>query len=391
MNNYAKISIESLSSILGIQDVKRHVRNFAYLKNSDELLYLADPSVSFGDIDTSRSLDQAACKKVKALVYGNSSYEKTLRTSAVKLFVLLNFCITDLTHGVADHVDARELAGILGCNIKTVRASIGTLDQLGYLSSRQQNAFFYRITISGYKSMFKKACSGGKGFFVVTKEGMEDILSLEHINDLRAFFVSLFYSSKNEISQSTIGAVISLKRYLEALPHYVRPCHVRRSLFSLAERFGSFREGYKEFSVELKNAFSAASAIRRMKKSLKTEVRKEMGSFKNIITEINKEMVTNLYLSSDNIRRLLDKGIQVDDTPVRFSSAEEAKKNSFLLIEESERLLDKLADLAVKTSVPLVMQAVTLFYNQYIQKGLKVRSTEALIDTNLKIILSMAI
>lgn len=384
MNKFAKLPIESLIRILGIQEDRRYYSLFRYRKGSDELVSLKDPDIRKYDVDYFRELDGAAKKRVRQLIF-NGKYEHTAKICEIKTFIYLHFVLTDLTNGKAEHITFKEIGERTGCTERTVKASLNALVRDGFISYEKLNARYLDITLLGYKNMFKKAKDGGHGYFTMTSEACGSILDLKRLNDIRVALISIYESVRNEyVSPSkTLGALISFDEYKKALPEYLRPCHIRESVQTLSGVFGTFTETYKEFRVKLSGMFSARPIQNALLREARSAIRDHFISIRSAIDDFNRELESTLRISQECLDRLRTYGINcycfIDTV-----SKDDVDHWKLKGLEYNTGTIESLAGIAVNFDLSMVLKAIGTFYENYILGDRAVDNLPGLITSIIK-------
>ena len=120
---------------------------------------------------------------------------------------------------IIKNVDEREIAKLLGCSIKTVRANNQVLENEGLINVFKADSKKVNIRILGYKDRFLTAEEGGRGYLTLTKEALLYILKLEHVNDIRLFLKLYFFIDR--VSKEDGKTIITVDELKTAFPEYI--------------------------------------------------------------------------------------------------------------------------------------------------------------------------
>lgn len=367
MNSFAKIPIEKCTALLGIQDRKE--RRYCYIKGSDDLMCLDDTAElrrNAGKIDYLRKLDTKARRTIHRLEY-NGSYLKTMKAGSVKVYIILHFLISDFTSGTIDRALFSEVSREAGCTERTVRASLDSLASEGYITYKKLNARYFSAEICGYAEMFRKAKDGGHGYITMSREAVSRILSLHGINDLRIGVVSLFESVQNERNSSSkaLGAVIPFDRYRQAMPGYMRPCHIRKAVETLSGLFGEFSETYREYLVKLDNVFNPRPVQNAVRQEARSAIRERFNKIQRCAEAFNKELEESLCVNQDMAEPLRSCGLKYYILNQKISP-DEVSSFRFRDIHYNAELIESLSGIAVTFNIPVVLQAISVYYSEYV-------------------------
>lgn len=387
MNSFTKLPIEKCTALLGIQDRKE--RRYRYIKGSDDLLCLDDvPSLrqNAGRIDYARPLDMKARRTVHHLEY-DGKYLKTMKADAVKAYIILHFLMTDFTAGTIERAQFSELSREAGCTERTARASLLSLAGEGYITYEKINARYFRASICGYADMFRKAKDGGHGYLTMSREAAGRILSLKRINDIRIAVVSLFESVQNERNSSSkeLCALIPFERFRQAMPGYMRPCHIRKAAESLSGLIGDFSETYREYRVKLDGIFNPRPLQNAARQEARTAIRERFRNMQSCIDAFNRELEETLSVNREMFEPMLPFGLSFD-TRSKTLSPEDVKSYRLSPISYNSDIIESLSSIAVTFNLPTVLRAVSVYYREYVNgsRKVEVRNVAGLITAIVK-------
>ena len=127
---------------------------------------------------------KAVCKKVYHNEKNRYGYKPRLKSNAIRLFLLLHFYHPD-RFGIISGIDLSQLGARLGCDIKTVKNNLEILKNYSYISYCKVSPHCINLCITDYEQYYLPAARGGRGFLVLSKPLLEQLLSLDSLISLR--------------------------------------------------------------------------------------------------------------------------------------------------------------------------------------------------------------
>lgn len=148
------------------------------------------------------------------------------------LLLLYYHLLANTEDGILKNVSIKQIAQSLGCNEKTVIANNQLLCKRGYIY--QSNALdknCINVCICNYKKAFLPASQGGRGYFTLSSELFEELVSIKTTNLLRIVLKQLLEfdekGNSEEEEKQLNKSYSELRRYL---PGYCKPCVIRKTL-----------------------------------------------------------------------------------------------------------------------------------------------------------------
>ncbi len=306
-------------------------------------------------------------KTVYKKIYHNEKnrygYKPRLKSNSIKLFLLFHFYHPD-RFGIIRNIDMRILSRQLNCDIKTIQNNLNILSRYSYISFSKTAAYTFNLCLNDYQNYYLPANKGGRGFFVLSKELLNELLNINNLLSLRIFLRELI-EIDNLNAKGPFTAVSKTYKELKlSLPDYCKPCIIRKSMDSKNKIFDiSFKDNVIRF--EINDMYNA----RKQKSDCYDYHINQLNKF---ITDFNQ---TATYINTTTTAP--SKYIQFfDDTKLRKSEYDHYK---LLILKDFE--IEDLAQLAVQYSYDLVLNAFSEVYKNYILFNKKVLNLGGLIRT----------
>ncbi len=393
LNQFARIGKGVLSKSIGLQ--KNYVE--VYTKGPDVLnenksgchacpIYqLKQQLLSFGLADEAERI-QEQCKTCSASVWEPSytqsvryineknryGYQPTLKSNALKLFLLYHFLQPD-AQGFIKDVNLKSLAETVGCTLATIQASNKVLQEYNYCYIGNSGLHNNHISIflPEYKNYHKTAAEGGRGYITMSSDMLKDLIGIPSLNTLRLNLKGILEvdnASYSHTQNDTYSAVeTTYERLRGFLPSYCKNNVIRKALEQNDSIFDlSFYDKGVSFTIHEKYA------------------QKKM---RNAMMEDTKENIIGFV---DNINNVID---AVQDASHPAEKEKLAEILSTMHIESSQkypslslRLTDyeDLASLALQYNLHMVHEAIIHIYNNYIAANHPVDTFGALARTIIR-------
>ena len=157
-------------------------------------------------------------------------YKPRLKTNAIKLLLLLHFYHPD-RFGIIKNIDIRELAEHLHCDIKTVKNNLEILNRYAYVTYARTDSYIITLCLNDYTSYYLPARQGGRGFIVLSKKLLSQILEIDTLVTLRIYLRQLISIDNLNAKGGPFTAISNtykdLKRFL---PEYCKPNNIRKAV-----------------------------------------------------------------------------------------------------------------------------------------------------------------
>lgn len=390
LSNYAKIGRSPLIQLLGLQpNHKKEIQQLdaeasgcSCCPNSSVNQY-----INSGCIDSSRCnncpnavyktktiyvneknlYSQSQNHDSEALPYGN---QHMFKSGAVRLYIALHFCGLNTVNGTAYDINLRELSELLSCEKKTVCNNLELLAKYEYITYIQLDNEHATVHIRGYKNIFAKASRGGRGYIVIQKELLEQILSFKKINDLR---LCLRLLNETTINSEKSGNHLSrvklsyddLRRYL---PFYVKPYIIRNILPKLSPLFPTIQTGKKEIIAVLSDQYVSSRMQNEMHDNY-VQITEYINNVRALLDDFNKD--PNADDPRLELYHIKLPGLHLSAESGSLDITYDAYQNFY--INNDER--NNLARLSVEYSVEEVLSALSIYYNEYVQPRTEIKSS----------------
>ena len=316
-------------------------------------------------------------KTVYKKVYHNEknkySYRPTLKSNAIKLLLLFHFYHPD-RFGIINDINTDELANHLHCDVKTVHNNLNILSAYGYISYCKTAPHYINLCLTDYEKYYLPANQGGRGFFVLSKELLFELLSLDNLLSLRIHLRELIDIDNLNTKGPFTAISKTYKELKRSLPDYCKPCNIRYAVKNSSDIFDiSFKENAIRF--EIKDCFNS----RKQKQECYNHY---LTMFKDFLTTFNETVV------------IMNTCNYIPDTYSEFFDGFINPNNHYRLISIKDFEFEDLAQLALQYSFDSVITAFSDIYKSYILNDKKVINLGGLLRTviisNLKSITNQA-
>lgn len=158
-------------------------------------------------------------------LYNKEFSNRRLPKSIIRTYLLL-FSIPQETLGelhFIKNISIDVLASALGVCRETARKSLDTLAAFNYITlSHASSHGHYNIIINEYDSMHLPAEKGGTGYFTISSEMMEEILSISNVNALRLEILKLLKGDDDSLRAIAMSEykIADLKTMMPAHTNY---------------------------------------------------------------------------------------------------------------------------------------------------------------------------
>lgn len=304
-------------------------------------------------------------KTVYKKVYHNEKnkygYKPRLKTNAIKLLLLLHFYHPD-KFGIIKDLDQRDLAAQLKCDTKTVRNNLEILKQYSYISYSRIDTYEFNLCLNDYEKYYLPANKGGRGFFVLSQNLLEELLNIRTLLSLRIHLRELM-DLDNLNAKGPFTAISKTYRELKrSLPDYCKPGIIRDAIHSSSR---IFKIDFKDHSIrfEINDLFDA-------KKRKDECYQNYIQSFENFMQDFNH---TAAYINVNNS--------EPTDYQTFFPDQSSIAGDHYKMIVLRDYEIQDLAQLALQYSYDLVIEALSSIYKSYILLDKKILNLGGLIRT----------
>ncbi len=319
--------------------------------------------------------DFQECKKYinEKNMYG---YQETLKSFGIKLLLAYHFMQPD-AHGLICDVSIKELAGLVGCTVETIKNNNRALMEYGYIhvcnSGRYDGCI--NVILAEYKDYHKTAEEGGRGYLTLSSSIMWKLLGLKGVNALRMNLKGLLLvdnASYRDLGNPEMSAATTTYKSLQGfLPDYCRKNVIIKAMQQDSSIFSC-----EYFDKCLVFRINQEFAQKNMRSIMMAEEEAEMKEF----TE-NLNMA--LLMAGDNYLH----GINLD-VDSRLAGYRIAEASSYTTLQLCEKDYKDLAALCVQYNREIVQEAVITAYNEYTLRGTYIKNFGGLARTLIRIRLS---
>lgn len=301
-------------------------------------------------------------KTVYKKIYHNEKnrygYKPRLKSNAIKLLLLFHFYHPD-RFGIIQNVHFDVLASQLNCDIKTIKNNLDVLKNYNYISYCKTSVHTINLCLCDYEQYYLPANQGGRGFFVLSKELLYQLLSIDNLLSLRIHLRELI-DIDNLNAKGPFTAVSKTYKELKlALPDYCRPSTIRHAVAHTVDIFDiSFHEHAVRF--EIREQFNA----RKQKQDCFNQYLEMFHAFMKDFNE------TVIYINNHNV------------LPDKYKSFfEDCPNAEHRLLQIRDFEFEDLAQLALQYSYDYVLTAFSQIYKTYIMRERKILNLGGLIRT----------
>lgn len=271
-------------------------------------------------------------------------YQPRLKINAIKL--LLAYHMMDINqNGIIFSVNTKDLAKLLGCDIKTIRSNNALLSSYGYISYSKTDTFFINVLLPSYEDYFKPASMGGRGFLVLSTEVFQKILSITSLNEMRLSLRQLM-----EFDRLSSKGITEIKKSYKELKHLLPDYCKRNTIKKAVNGMELFHVVLSEYGIsfEIKDAFNSKKVKEESKQLYQTAITDFKRLFNRDVVQIN---TGKLSITDSTFEEF-------------FSCNRGDERNYPLLILSNTNILD-LAGLCLEYSYGQVVQALQTVYETY--------------------------
>lgn len=393
LNRFARIGKGVLTKAIGLQ--KNYVE--VYSKGSDLLNesksncfscsnYQKKEELKLLGMDTEAEQIHCACHECPHSVWEPSyiiqkryineknryGYQPTLKSNAIKLFLLYHFLQPD-GHGFIKDICIKDLAETIGCTVATINACNNVLQDYGYcyFSHSGIHDRYINILLPEYKNYHKTAAEGGRGYITMSDNMLFDLCGIRNLNTLRLNLKGILEvdnASYSNVQSNTVSSVVSQYQRLRGfLPSYCKRNVIQKALEQNDTIFDlTFDERNVTFSIKDKYA----------QKNMR----------KNMMENIKESLIDHV----EHINTILEDapGTEQPEEKERFDAIlsmigiTPSSKYPCLCLTYSD--YEDLSSLALQYNLHMVHMALNQIYNKYILQNRPIEKIGALARTIIR-------
>jgi len=311
------------------------------------------------------------CKKYvnEKNMYG---YQETLKSNPIKLLMAYHFMQPD-AHGLICDVDIKELAGLVGCTVETIKNNNKMLADYGYIhvcsSGRYDGCI--NVILAEYKDYHKTAEEGGRGYFTMSSSMMGKILNLKGINTLRVNLKGLLlvdnasYRDMENPEMSTATATYKTLRGF--MPDYCKR-NVIINAMKQDDTIFSFNCCDKCVEFRINQEFAQKNMRNVMMSEEEAKMKEFVGGLNGVLLMAGKNYVHGINLDVDNC----------------LSGYHIAEADGYAMLPLCGKDYKDLAALCVQYNRDTVLEAVITAYNNYTLRGTAIRNFGGMVRTLIR-------
>lgn len=287
-------------------------------------------------------------------------YKPRLKTNAIKLLLIMHFYHPD-RFGIIKNIDIREIAGLLHCDIKTVHNNLEILHRYAYITYTKNDTYSITLCLNDYSNYYLPANQGGRGFFVLSKKLLFQILQINTLVALRIYLRQIISIDNLNAKGGPFTAISNTYKDIKHfLPEYCKPNIIKKAVL---QKNDIFNISINEHSIrfEIKDEYNAKQQKETCYKHYIEQLHKFVIDFNKTVACIN---VNNTVPS--NYIEFFNEHSQID---------------YYHVIHFKDYEIEDLAMLALQYSFDTVIYALSSIYKTYILKERKIKNLGGLVRT----------
>ena len=299
--------------------------------------------------------------------------------SAIKVWIALPFLSPDSIGLVKTTV--YDIANISNLNVREVYYALDQLEQNKYIAHTADTSNCHNvcnIMITDYNKMHLSAKEGGKGYITLSRENLREIVSLKHINDIRAYLRIYLTCDDAAVKRQNYDYSTTIKRDVLKtwLPNYFTVGQIE----NVMKKMKSF------FSLSL-------ATVNNYFSSIKVEIKRENNGRINYLNQAQ----DYAYELTDYIEEVNHLVSYESDEPTRskdiirmaelniLAGPKKNWINKTVPITENSQELTDLAKLAIQFGITRVKTALSEVIRTYHFKDILIKSWGALTRTMIQL------
>lgn len=312
---------------------------------------------------------QTITKKIYHNEKNRFGYKPRLKSNAIKLLLLFHFYHPD-RFGIIKDLELHELATSLNCDIKTVKNNLEILAEYGYIAFCKTSPHIINLYLCDYDQYYLPANKGGRGFLVMSKELLTELLNLSNLLSLRIHLRQILEIDNLNAKGAFTAVSKTYKEIKLSLPEYCKPCIIRQAMGTTSNIFDiTYKSDTHSIRFEIKGKFNC----RQQKEECLNQYMLMLTDF---IHDFN-STVAYINVNSDNpgkYNEFFYETPNTDKSGFAVNHMEQATLNrirangEFKLMAIKDFELEDLAQLALQYSFEYVLAALASIYKSYILK-----------------------
>lgn len=288
-------------------------------------------------------------------------YKPTLKNNALKMLLLLHFFHPD-RFGIIKNIDIHNIAKILSCTERTIFNNLTILQEYNYISYCKIDTYTINLCLNDYDKYYLPAQKGGRGFIVMSKELLVQLIEVNNLISLRIHLRELIELDNLNAKGPFTAISKSISDIKKLLPDYCKPCIIK----------GSIKNTNNIFDITI-----SESSIRfEIKEQFNSKLQKE-----NCFNEYCKIFNDFIY-EFNNAVSLINTNNSYDlKFKLFFDTNTLYKPDEYTMINIKDYEIEDMAQLAIQYSFDLVLEAYRIIYITYILEDKKVNNLGGLLRT----------
>lgn len=302
--------------------------------------------------------------ETKRYIYEKSKYgySKPMYLNSIKVFLYIHLFGYDSKSFVRD-LDIREMADYFGLHVKTVRRALNKLCDFDYLYTSSPSEPLVTLFLPEAGSY---AQTGGSGYFELTKDLLDQLVSVKSINSLRIILRTLLEFdesfSRGQDADILKKRITDIHKYL---PQYAKP-HIIKDCVKQSEAIFETVTDRKVIQFHIKNQFKT-------KYQHKLDLITAQNDIEHFVSDFNSE-VEDINSNRTKVKESVYS--QYFDIPIKKN---DSYPNMFIKPEDYQ----KIAAISVKYDPSITQRALLRIYHHICQNGIHVENPEAYMRTTI--------
>lgn len=308
-------------------------------------------------------------------------FRAPLKVYGLKLYLYMYF-ISPTADGCISF-NSQQAAEYLHCTERTVLNNIRKLCDDGYIISEKTSPHHFNIMIDGYIHMYDPAKEGGRGYYTMSLDMLQELFSCNTIVMLRMYLRALLELDSPSTNGIATAQNIKLSQVRRWLPHYCKPGCIRKHI---EEDVNSVIQAKvlpdNIIRFELSSQYAAHNNRERLRSTYYDEISNYIIGINSVIIDYNAH-----HISLDERYQsllLVIKDLQAQPKLIRIYPLEERtyELEKTCIITHSD--LHDFSDLALDYGLSVLIQGFNLLYRDYICRDIPISNPGGLLRSYIK-------
>jgi hypothetical protein len=243
--------------------------------------------VEWVEYESKENLQRVFCHSLTIPSNLSVIHTKRLSKSQICQLLLYHFMHPD-ERGILSMVSEKEVADMLGCHVKTVRANNEFFEKIGIIFYSKADNGRVNIWLRDYNTYHLNKEKGGEGYIPFSKQLLSALLCIEDVNVLRVELQKLikydndnikFITKTDQEASRTAPSTLTCDEIKKVVPYYLR---YNRAVMGIVSRSSEAFETNIEGSVvvfKLKERYNGKIIKREQKEKRYEEIKRYLASF----------------------------------------------------------------------------------------------------------------